>query len=140
MECRGEEGVVFMGVAFRELPGGRSGGDYPSRAIVKCSGAPSADTAFMGLTSCRWITIARTLARRQRVAQRHYAVRRVTVERAADRYTLICDAPSISSNKLCIPNGSITTAAPAGPNRATMSPRWRPTTAALPNTTKPFEA
>jgi hypothetical protein len=24
MECRGEEGVVFMGVAFRELPGGRS--------------------------------------------------------------------------------------------------------------------
>jgi hypothetical protein len=36
---------------------------------VKCSGAPIADTAFMGLTSCRWITIARTLARRQRVAQ-----------------------------------------------------------------------
>jgi hypothetical protein len=24
MECKGEEGVVFMGVAFRELPGGRS--------------------------------------------------------------------------------------------------------------------
>ena len=24
MECRGEEGVVFVGVAFRELPGGRS--------------------------------------------------------------------------------------------------------------------
>src|SRR4029453_10049342 len=24
MECRGEEGVVFMGVAFRELPVGRS--------------------------------------------------------------------------------------------------------------------
>jgi hypothetical protein len=36
----------------------------------------------MGLTSCRWITIAGTLAHR-----------RVAVERAADRYTLICDEP-----------------------------------------------
>src|SRR6188472_2668874 len=69
MECRGEEGVVFMGVASRDCLAGAPGGDYPSRAIVKCSGAPIADTAFMGLTSCRWITIARTLARRQRVAQ-----------------------------------------------------------------------
>jgi hypothetical protein len=32
-------------------------------------GAPTADTAFMGLTSSRWITIAKTLARRRRVAQ-----------------------------------------------------------------------
>jgi hypothetical protein len=53
-----------MGVASRELPGGAPGGDYLSRAIVDCRGAPTADTAFMGLTSCRWITIAKTLARR----------------------------------------------------------------------------
>jgi hypothetical protein len=44
---------VFMGVAFRELPGGAPGGDYFSRGIVDCGGAPVADTAFMGLTSCR---------------------------------------------------------------------------------------
>jgi hypothetical protein len=40
-----------MGVAFRELPGGAPG-DYLSRTIVDCRGAPT-DTAFMGLTSCR---------------------------------------------------------------------------------------
>ena len=55
-----------MGVAFRELPGGAPGVDYLSRAIVDCRGAPTADTAFMGLTSCRWITIAGTIARRRR--------------------------------------------------------------------------
>jgi hypothetical protein len=64
VKCRVEEGVVFMGVAFRELPVGAPGGDYLSRAIVDCRGAPTADTAFMGLTSCRWITIAGKLARR----------------------------------------------------------------------------
>src|SRR5580658_3438308 len=48
---------------------GAPGGDYLSRAIVDCRGAPTADTAFMGLTSCRWITIAGTLARRRRGAQ-----------------------------------------------------------------------
>jgi hypothetical protein len=63
MECGGEEGVVFMGVAFRELPGGRSGGDYLSRAIVDCKGAPMRILRSLGLTSCRWITIAGTLAR-----------------------------------------------------------------------------
>jgi len=52
-----------MGVAFRELPRGRSpGGDYLSRAIVDCGGAPTPDTAFMGLTSCRRVTIAAKLA------------------------------------------------------------------------------
>ena len=51
----------------------------------------------MGLTSCRWITIAKTLARRRRVAQRHHAGCRVAVERAADRYTLICDGPGFRS-------------------------------------------
>ena len=52
-----EEGVVFTGVAFRELRVGAPNGDYLSRAIVDCRGAPSADTAFMGLTSCRRVTI-----------------------------------------------------------------------------------
>jgi hypothetical protein len=31
-----EEGVVFMGVAFRGLPVGAPSGDYLSRAIVDC--------------------------------------------------------------------------------------------------------
>ena len=37
-----------------------------SRAIVDCRGAPTADTAFMGLTSCQRVTIAMTLAHRRR--------------------------------------------------------------------------
>jgi len=51
----------------------------------------------MGLTSCRWITIAGKLARRRRGAQPawHHAGCRVAVERAADSYTLICDEPSM---------------------------------------------
>jgi hypothetical protein len=77
-----------MGVAFRELPGGAPG-DYLSRGIVDCRGAPT-DTAFKGLTSCRRVTIAKTLARRQReCATGHHADCRV----AAERYTLICDGP-----------------------------------------------
>ena len=52
-----EEGVVFMGVAFRGLPVGAPNCDYLSRAILPCRGAPITDTAYMGLTSCRWITI-----------------------------------------------------------------------------------
>ena len=48
----------------------------------------------MGLTSCRWITIAKTLARRATQCSRHHAGCRVAVERAADRYTLICDGPN----------------------------------------------
>jgi hypothetical protein len=54
---------------FADCLSGAPGGDYLSRAIVDCRGAPTADTAFMGLTSCRWITIAGTLARRRRGAQ-----------------------------------------------------------------------
>jgi len=53
LTCGVEEGVVFMGVALRELRGGAPSGDYLSRAIVDCRGAPTADTAYMGLTSCR---------------------------------------------------------------------------------------
>jgi hypothetical protein len=52
-----------MGVPFAMCLAGAPGGDYLSRAIVKCSGAPTVDTAFMGLTSCGRITIAKTLAR-----------------------------------------------------------------------------
>ena len=33
---------------------------------VDCRGAPTVDTAYMGLTSCRRITIAKTLAQRRR--------------------------------------------------------------------------
>ncbi len=42
MECRGEEGVVFMGVAFRELPGGRSRWRLPQ----------SRDRELQGSTHC----------------------------------------------------------------------------------------
>jgi hypothetical protein len=41
-----------MGVAFREVPSGAPGDGYLSRTIVDGRGAPIADTAFMGLTSC----------------------------------------------------------------------------------------
>lgn len=47
-----EEGVVFMGAALRGLPVGRSHWRLPqSRAILGCGGAPTANTAYMGLTS-----------------------------------------------------------------------------------------
>jgi len=52
-----------MGDAFREVPDGLPEGDYFSREIVDGSGAPSADSAFTGLTSYRRVTIAETLAR-----------------------------------------------------------------------------
>src|SRR6476661_8036752 len=42
MECRGEEGVVLMGVAFRELPGGRSQLRLPQ----------SRDRGLQGSTHC----------------------------------------------------------------------------------------
>jgi hypothetical protein len=64
---------------------GAPGGDYYlSRAIVDGRGAPTVDTAFMGLTSCRWITIAKTLARRRRFAQPAACRLPVAVERAAE--------------------------------------------------------
>jgi hypothetical protein len=58
-----------MGVAFRELRVGAPGGDYFSRAIVDCQGAPIVDTAFMGLTSWRLITMVSTVTRGRRGAQ-----------------------------------------------------------------------
>ena len=69
VKYRDEEGVVFMGVAFRELPIGRSRWRLPQSRDRGLRGAPTADTAFTGLTSCRRITIAGTLARRRRGAQ-----------------------------------------------------------------------
>jgi hypothetical protein len=81
---------------FGNCLSGAPGGDYLSRGIVDCRGAPT-DTAFMGLTSCRRITIANTLARRRReCAIGRQADCRVAVELAAGRYTLICDGPGMS--------------------------------------------
>jgi hypothetical protein len=51
---------------FANRLSGAPSGDYLSRAIVGCRGAPTVDTAFMGLTSCRRITIAETLAHGRR--------------------------------------------------------------------------
>jgi hypothetical protein len=77
---------------FANCLSGAPGGDYLSRAIVDCRGAPTADTAFMGLTSCRWITIAGTLAPRRRGA-RPASCRLPCRCRTAGRCTLICDEP-----------------------------------------------
>ena len=58
------------GNAFRGVLGGRPWGDYVSRAIVDFGGAPGAVAAFTGLTSCRRITIPRTVAVRRRSEHR----------------------------------------------------------------------
>ena len=42
--------------------------DYLSRAILPCGGAPITDTAYMGLTSCRRITITGMIAHPRRGA------------------------------------------------------------------------
>ena len=52
--CRGEEDVVFMGVAFRELPVGRSRWRLRQSRDCEPRGAPIVDTAFIGLTSWRY--------------------------------------------------------------------------------------
>src|SRR5690349_24717899 len=57
-----EEGVVFMGVAFRGLPAGRSQSRLPQSRDRVLQGAPITDTAYTGLTSCRWITITGMIA------------------------------------------------------------------------------
>ena len=51
------------------------------------------DTAFMGLTSCRRVTINETLHTGGANAQSAVADCRAAVERAADHYTLICAGP-----------------------------------------------
>jgi hypothetical protein len=40
---------------FANCVSGAPRGDYVSRTTLDCGGAPTVDTAFMGLTSCRWI-------------------------------------------------------------------------------------
>jgi hypothetical protein len=78
---------------FADCLSGAPNGDYLSRAIVPCRGAPITDTAHMGLTSSRWITITGMMAHPRGGAHRHQAGCRVAVERAADRHTFICDGP-----------------------------------------------
>jgi hypothetical protein len=94
VKCEVEDGVVLMGVAFRELPDGRSRWRLPQ----------SRDRGLQGSTHCGYCVHgshllpmdhkcqdASTLAARVRI--RHHADCRVAVERAADRYVLICDGP-----------------------------------------------
>jgi hypothetical protein len=54
---------------FADCLSGAPSCDYLSRAIVPCRGAPITDTAYMGLTSCRWITITGMVAHPRRGAQ-----------------------------------------------------------------------
>jgi hypothetical protein len=51
------------------------------------------DTAFMGLTSYRWMTITETVHTGGVSAQRESCRCHVADERAADRHALICDGP-----------------------------------------------
>ena len=93
-------GVVFMGVAFREVPGRRS----------QWRLAQSRDRGLQGSTQCGYCVhgshLLPTGHDRQdlntsaaRVRNRHHADCRVAVERAADRYTLICDGPLTSVHR-----------------------------------------
>ena len=97
MTCRVEKGVVFMGVAFRQLPGGRSRWRLPQ----------SRDHALQGSTHCGYCVHGSHLLpmdhdRRNgrtpatRCATYIHAGRRVAVERAADRCTLICDEAELA--------------------------------------------
>jgi hypothetical protein len=51
---------------FADCLSGAPNCDYLSRAILPCRGAPITDTAYMGLTSCRWITITGMIAHPRR--------------------------------------------------------------------------
>src|SRR4029453_11344796 len=97
MECRGEEGVVFMGVAFRELPGGRSPGGLTQPR----------DRGLRGSTQCGYCVHGSHLlptghdhldaSTTGALRSRHHVGCRVAVERVNDRYTLICDGPPVPS-------------------------------------------
>ncbi|GGN09928.1 hypothetical protein GCM10009721_42380 [Terrabacter tumescens] len=50
-------GVVLMEAPFGGCRSGTPGGDYARRVIGDGGGAPGADAADMGLTSCRWVAI-----------------------------------------------------------------------------------
>jgi hypothetical protein len=92
MECRGEEGVVFMGVAFRELPGGRS----------RWRLTQSRDRGLQGSTQCGYCVHGSHLlptghdhldaSTTGALRSRHHVGCRVAVERVIP-YTLICDGP-----------------------------------------------
>ena len=68
---RVENGVVFKESPFTNGVLGAPDGDYLSRAILDCTEAPIVDTAFMGLTSGRWIADVNTLARQRRAEGLH---------------------------------------------------------------------
>jgi hypothetical protein len=92
VKCRVEEGVVFMGVAFRELPVGRSRWRLPQ----------SRDRGLQGSTHCGYCVHGshllpmdhdrRNASTRRRGAQ-PASCRSPCRCRTADRYTLICDEP-----------------------------------------------
>src|ERR1035438_1617957 len=133
VKCRVEEGVVFMGVAFRELPVGRSRWRLPQ----------SRDLGLQGSTHCGYCVHGSHLLpmdhdRRNastpatRHGNRHHAGCRVAVERAADRFTLICDEPVYDHPNTC---GRMTTgSSTAGPS-PTSTDSW-PTSAPA-STAKP---
>ena len=60
-----EEVDVFNGVAFREVRDGRSQWRLAQSRDRGLQGAPTVDTAFMGLTSCQKFTITRKLSLRR---------------------------------------------------------------------------
>src|SRR5580698_553055 len=65
-----EEGVVFMGAAFRGLPVGRSQSRLPQSRDPALRGSTHYGYCVHGgLTSCRWITITGMIARPRRGAQ-----------------------------------------------------------------------
>jgi len=69
-KCGVEGGVVFMGVAFHELPVRRSRWRLLQSRDFDVQGSAHCGYSVHGsLTSCRWITIAGTIARQQRCAQ-----------------------------------------------------------------------
>jgi hypothetical protein len=93
VKCRGEEGVVFMGVALSR---------------IACRALPVATTSVAGswtaaehpLILRSWVSPPADGSRSPErshtgdaVRNRHHAGCRVAGERAADRYTLICDGP-----------------------------------------------
>jgi hypothetical protein len=99
VRCGVEEGVVFMGVAFRELPVRRSQRRLPQSRDRGLQGSAHYGYCVHGshlLSTDHDRQDASTPA--ARVRNRYHADCRVTVERAADRYTLICDALAILGN------------------------------------------
>ena len=134
MECRGEEGVVFMGVAFRELPGGRSRWRLPQ----------SRDREMQRSTQCGYCVHGAHLLPMDHDRQ---DVSTPATRCAAGIMPVVSmsNAPpsATPSSVMSLQDGQqqsfafltvrIATLAPVMvPNRGTRSPPRRPTTAALP--------